>query len=83
MSRKRRGGLGTVVKRVLGGLVLIGVVIGIWRYLGDGAALGSAEWFNNATDTVQGFIDWVQARARDLSQTVWPVTTEANLGVGQ
>lgn len=64
---KARGGCLGFIGRVLGVLIVLGIVLGLWRYLGAGAGIGSPDWFGNAFDTVGRFLDWVAARTEDLA----------------
>jgi len=53
--------------RIVGGLVLLGVIIGCWRYLGQGSDLTSPDWFAQTTDTLRSFGDWVSDRIREAT----------------
>lgn len=46
-----------MVKRALGVLLIIGVVLGLWRYLGDGASITDPAWSRNAERKVASWFD--------------------------
>lgn len=49
--------------RAIATIVIIGVVLGVARWLGDGASLTDPQWFTNATAKVQALMDWFARQA--------------------
>lgn len=62
MANQKNGG--TVAKSknglssVIVALVLLGVVLGCWRYLGGGAGITDPAWIGNAVKNGQKMIGW-------------------------
>lgn len=62
MSRRgantRRGGVGGVgglIRTAITGVITIGIVLGMWRWLGGGVSITDPAWIGNASATVQGW----------------------------
>lgn len=66
----RKGGKGclTVAGRMLATLVIIGVVLGVWRYLGQGAGITDAGWFERAASSVESLMQWANQQVREWFQ---------------
>lgn len=58
--------LGQLVLRVFAVLILIGLVLGAWRYLGQGVGIGSPGWLTNAFDSVTHFMRWGQTTSKQV-----------------
>lgn len=67
---KKRSSPVRVLVRVLSFLVTVGVVLGCWRYLGQGVGIGSPGWLTNAFDTVTHFFHWVSGTANRVSEHI-------------
>ncbi|MFF1714380.1 hypothetical protein [Streptomyces sp. NPDC058268] len=56
MSSRSRGP-GRLLQRIVLSLVAMGVVIGFWRWLGQGSDITDEGWLGHVTDTVSGVAD--------------------------
>lgn len=56
----RSAGPGGASKRLLIALVSVGVVLGAWRWVGQGVDVTDPRWLSNVTDTVAEFGSWAR-----------------------
>lgn len=56
----KRGRVGGLAGRVVGTVLMAGVIIGLWRVLGQGASITDPQWFANASATLSEFTVWAQ-----------------------
>lgn len=54
-----------MVRRFVAALFAVGVVLGCWRFLGDGADLTDPQWLGNATSNVRELFGWSNETVRD------------------
>lgn len=74
-TSKTRKGCVSVIGRGLGALVMVGVVLALWRYLGQGAGIGSPEWLDNATASIEALMGWFAEMVNELLGDVQPPDT--------
>lgn len=43
--------------------VVLGIVLGGWRYVGKGVPVWSPDWWHNANQTIQSWFDWTSRQA--------------------
>lgn len=53
-------------------LVVIGLVIGVWRFLGDGADITDPAWPQNAYENVRDWMTGVDETVRDRTNHLQP-----------
>lgn len=51
-------------------LVVIGLVIGVWRFLGDGADITDPEWPQNVYENVQEWFAGADSTVRDRTDSM-------------
>lgn len=56
------------MRRVLAVLFAIGVVVGSWRVLGDGADITDPAWVTNATKNVGELFGWSDEAVRERTK---------------
>lgn len=66
-----------MVKRFVGVLLVVGAVLGAWRYLGDGASITDPQWFDNASANVRELLGWSDGTVRDRTQRGHPTPSHS------
>ena len=59
MAQQAQGNTGSrIAGRVVVFLVTLGFLLGVWKYLGQGAPIWSPAWVANAWETVTNWLQW-------------------------
>lgn len=66
MASNTSPGCVSIVMRVAGVLIAIGVALAILRYLGQGVGIGSPQWLENVLDSLIGIGEWFGDRLEAL-----------------
>ncbi|MEV8335595.1 hypothetical protein [Streptomyces niveus] len=63
-------GLGGAFRRLLFALFTVGLVIGFWRWTGQGVNVTDSGWFSRTTDSVKDFGEFMKDRVNQLADRV-------------
>lgn len=70
LMSSRSLGPAAVLRRLLFALVTAGVVLGVWRWLGNGTNVTDAGWFGHVIETLTDFGTWSRDRISQLGDRV-------------
>lgn len=71
-SRKRPGFVG----RTIAALIMLGVLLGAYRWLGQGANVWEPDFFPNAEERISRLFDWSDDTIRDKTRQEPPNTPD-------